>query len=658
MKKKLVLVMLSALLVGVMCGCTNKNSGKKNDTKKVIKIPDGLDTKQQDLSKLSYSKSFAVLMAKIKKDYGIAEVKGLDADEFYSEHLETVKKAEKEKDETSYYRVLFDLQDMLGEAHASVSNREAASASLDYYAGNDYGLSMIGMTDGRTVAIDVEKDSEAYKAGIRNGTVITSWDGRKIDEWREETDVKLPSLLVIPVKASKEIFKPFFIASKGGDKVTVSFETENGEEKEVKLAKIGGYSKRLNEVLDLFQNRQRNNQKVNFGWKILEGNQGYIVINSARVTTKDSSSYPEWSSKIKTAVEKMKKEKVKNLILDLRNNVGGEGLLSKVIASLFADKEYSFASLKNGDSFSEMGPVEANNIWKDVNIVVLVNSLTMSNGDLLTYTLGKLPNVTLMGTTTSNSSLAIAGGNIQMTDNMSFVFPDRYVYDENGEYLIVTPKDGESAVVLDEQIVIDEKFVEQVFEKEADYELDYCCEYIDKTFGKSEVQRKAEYVPATGGANKLPYAYMAFMSGDVRVRYFEDGNDYSPIVSKGVKIKKDGSYTVGLDFSSVWDGYVEGMTFSGILINDCEIKYPKSTLTLEWVKINGKKVKITGKEYTTSDDGKVTRINLVNPWVTNIPDDARRADGDLKDVSPVIIDDKAVKKIKTIEAKFKFEKNE
>ena len=114
----------------------------------------------------------------------------------------------------------------------------------------------------------------------------------------------------------------------------------------------------------------------------------------------------------------MKKEKVKNLILDLRNNNGGEDLLSKVIASLFADKEYPFASLKNGEEFVDLGPVEENNIWKNANIVVLVNSLTMSNGDLLTYTLGKFPNVTVMGTTTSNSSLAMVGDSITITDNM------------------------------------------------------------------------------------------------------------------------------------------------------------------------------------------------------------------------------------------------
>ena len=68
-----------------------------------------------------------------------------------------------------------------------------------------------------------------------------------------------------------------------------------------------------------------------------------------------------------------------------------------------------------------------------------------------------------------------------------------------------------------------------------------------------------------------------------------------------------------------------------VMIKDGETKFPDAVITVNSVKVDGKELTLDGKPYTSSDDGKETRANLYNQWVSkdSIPKDARSADGRL-----------------------------
>ena len=53
--------------------------------------------------------------------------------------------------------------------------------------------------------------------------------------------------------------------------------------------------------------------------------------------------------------------------------------------------------------------------------------------------------------------------------------------------------------------------------------------------------------------------------------------------------------------------------------------------------INGEPYELAGKEYTSSDDGICTRVNLYNAWVTKVPDEARTPDGSTEGCSAQIM---------------------
>jgi len=124
--------------------------------------------------------------------------------------------------------------------------------------------------------------------------------------------------------------------------------------------------------------------------------------------------------------------------------------------------------------------------------------------------------------------------------------------------------------------------------------------------------------------------------------------------AEGVKvgaatITGPGTYTVSLEF----DKEAEGLAFSAVYVQNGELTFNGYFIDVKEIKVNGEAIE-TGKGYTSSDDGITTRENLYNEWVTDLPSDARRADGDLEGASAVIVDKEAFAAVKTVEVTFDY----
>ena len=84
-----------------------------------------------------------------------------------------------------------------------------------------------------------------------------------------------------------------------------------------------------------------------------------------------------------------------------------------------------------------------------------------------------------------------------------------------------------------------------------------------------------------------------------------------------------------------------------------EATFPGYFIDITEVKVNGEAIEL-GKDFTTTDDGIVTRSNIWNEWVTDIPAEARVADGDLEGVTAKIATAEALSGIKTIDVTFDY----
>jgi len=139
------------------------------------------------------------------------------------------------------------------------------------------------------------------------------------------------------------------------------------------------------------------------------------------------------------------------------------------------------------------------------------------------------------------------------------------------------------------------------------------------------------------------------------------GDKYDPdSVSPGLKttdavINGEGIYTVKLDFTGTSNGYSASTAFSAIGISNGELLFPGYVVDITECRINGEIYHFKGRPYTTSDDGKCTRVNLFNEWVTAVPrDKARVRYGDLTGTTatPINRNDAVIGHIETIEITF------
>ena len=128
----------------------------------------------------------------------------------------------------------------------------------------------------------------------------------------------------------------------------------------------------------------------------------------------------------------------------------------------------------------------------------------------------------------------------------------------------------------------------------------------------------------------------------------------------GVKVTEatitgEGDYTVGLDFTGTEAGKAEGVAFTALGIADGEQLFPGWKIKINEIRVNGQAIEV-GKGYTSTDEGVVTRMNIFNEWVGEVPADARSWDGKTDDANWVIVNKDDFASIETFEVDFSFMK--
>lgn len=145
-------------------------------------------------------------------------------------------------------------------------------------------------------------------------------------------------------------------------------------------------------------------------------------------------------------------------------------------------------------------------------------------------------------------------------------------------------------------------------------------------------------------------AYLSFAAEDWGLQYWNDENDYAPVIAETQPVTGYGQYSTSLDFTETEAGFATGIAFLDVEVSNGEALYPNSYMAIDSLKINGEDVEI-GKTYTSTDDDIATRTNLYNEWVTDV-EKGRTADGDVTDLSAIVFDKTLYPEIKTIEVTF------
>ena len=213
------------------------------------------------------------------------------------------------------------------------------------------GLEVYNDQDMNIVVSRVFENSSADKAGIQAGDIIKKIDDKDL------------------TKQKTSEFSNYTKKKKDG-KFQVVY-THEGEEKTAKLERsIIIIQSVSSEVIE------RNNHKM-----------GYIQIDVFSATT---------YSQFKKAVEKLEKEQVEGMVIDLRGNTGGHLTVVSDMLSLFMDKKHVLYQIEDKDKKTKY--YSTGKETKDYPVVVLQNEGSASASELFTAAMKESYGAKVVGT--------------------------------------------------------------------------------------------------------------------------------------------------------------------------------------------------------------------------------------------------------------------
>lgn len=243
----------------------------------------------------------------------------------------------------------------LEDKHSIYYNKEESKQFEEELKGTYYGIGAeIYRAQNRNITVNkVYKNSPSEKAGLKKGDEIIKINNKELKD-----------------KTTEEVSK--LIKSKKSQTITLTIKRENKT-----------YNKKLTtEEIEIPSVKteiiKKENKKI-----------GYIQI------TIFSSNTDEQFAK---ALENLKKENITNLIIDVRDNIGGELDTVVNIASNFLAKDDIVIQTISNNKTKKIASNK--NSKKDYNIVVLINNGSASGSEVLAATLNENCNAELVGDTT------------------------------------------------------------------------------------------------------------------------------------------------------------------------------------------------------------------------------------------------------------------
>ncbi|MCR5539819.1 MAG: peptidase S41 [Ruminococcus sp.] len=437
---------------------------------------------------IDYVKDFNEGFESMKAHYVLAEHKQIDWDGLYEKYLPEFEAANKSHDkvanEIAWYKFCAEFHDLHVNFGSDEKTRDAAYART---SGNDYGLVICTLADGRTVAVETDKSLE--EKGISNGTEIIKWNGMTPVEADELSEMK--QIFTFADADNEKFFEGYFAAGTGGESVEVIIKDDSGAEKKVTLNKLS----------DNYYERAKEAYK-----KILRGmDVGHMTITKINDTTAclriktmsfDSISEKDKHQKMKEELRgqilDVKKQGIKDIIIDIRENNGGSGTMVKAIGELFAPEgEYYYVTDAYFDHDKKCYISEGDGRWKSAGdvtvsgenilgdegrIVLLVGCDSVSAADHLTKLMSGFENTTVMGFTGPSGS-AQGVSPIELKSGM-FSYSSSLMLNQDGTIYIDCGTDMQADDSAEVIVPFDENAMHEIFDEGNDYLMYKAVEYL------------------------------------------------------------------------------------------------------------------------------------------------------------------------------------
>ncbi|QJD83339.1 S41 family peptidase [Cohnella herbarum] len=438
-----------------------------------------------EFGELGYAEAFVRMNDRLSREYPFGEWKNIDWRALRNKYEPIFAKADQDSDEAAYYRTLREYLFSFKDGHVKIANENVYDGNNHFYdsVGGGFGISVVKLDNGEVLASFVIPGSPADLGGMKPGAEIVGWNGMTAEEAFERTSWSDANSATIEAIAENK--GRFMARAKVGNSVRVEF--RNLGEQRLIATKLTAYD-------DGFETLKRTKPKlteadlkvspVESQW--LDNGIGYVKI-------KHLLSSPGVISPTKSVGEAIRgflEKQVKGLIIDLRNNPGGEDQMAADIAAFFVQERQHYETVSYYNRNSGRFEVNRNEIISVVprepyyggKIAILINNRTGSSAEGIPLALDGLPNVTVIGFTPSAASFGIMSSpiEIELPGDLAVHFPDGRSLDEKGRIQGDSNGAGIGGAIPDIRIPLNEDTFRERYLEGRDVELQSAIEALSR----------------------------------------------------------------------------------------------------------------------------------------------------------------------------------
>ncbi|QMV40129.1 S41 family peptidase [Cohnella cholangitidis] len=438
-----------------------------------------------EFGKLGYADAFVRMNDRLSREYPFGEWKNIDWRALRSKYEPIFAKADQDSDEAAYYRTLREYLFSFKDGHVKIANDNVYEGNVHFYdsVGGGFGIGVVKLDSGKVFVSFVIPGSPADLSGMKPGAEMVSWNGMTAEEAFERTfwsDTFSATIEAIAVNKGR-----FMTRAKVGAPVQVQY--RNRGEASIIATKLTAYD-------DGFETLKRTKPKlteadlkaspVESRW--LDNGIGYVKI-------KHLLSSPGVISPTKSVGEAIRgflEKRAKGLIVDLRNNPGGEDQMAADIAAFFVQERQHYETVSYYNRNSGRFEINRNEIINVIprepyyggKIAILINDRTGSSAEGIPLALDGLPNVTVIGFTPSAASFGIMSSpiEIELPGNIIVNFPDGRSLDEKGRIQGDSDGSGIGGAIPDIRIPLNEDTFRERYLEGRDVELQSAIEALSR----------------------------------------------------------------------------------------------------------------------------------------------------------------------------------
>lgn len=379
-----------------------------------------------DLSHKSYSKAFIAMNERLSAEYPFGDWKKIDWEAKKKKYEPLFLQAEINHDPNLYYKTLRDYLFSFRDGHIEIVNEHLYDDNNTFKneVGGGVGISAVQLDNGKVLVSLLLADSPADKSGIKLGAEIISWDGKNVREALDQTSWSENPSATEGDRIQNQ--GRYLARAPIGKEIQVEF--RNRDDEASKTATLTAYDDQYETLKKTKIKLKKEDPPVE--GEILREEYGYVKIRYFLPGTTQSDPAQALEDQLKEFQEK----RVKGIIIDLRDNPGGDDDLVAQMAGHFVNEKkiYEYVSYYNPNTGrfeinrAETRTIRPSRIYFPGKIAVLINSNTASSGEGLPLFLIGMQNVKIIGFASTNGSFGVVSAPIEMKMPGGYIvrFPD------------------------------------------------------------------------------------------------------------------------------------------------------------------------------------------------------------------------------------------